>query len=519
MDNPTENSPATEIIVPDSPNTTSTSQLSVHDVHLAEIQSKAPATEETLILLQRQRVSVSDFTTFIDEISREIRGEVDEFEASLKEKEDEFAKKSEEKLKKTEKLESQVEVSREIIQKLETEMEDRKDFFLDFLRKSKVSFKRIIESVGEEEEEKVEVVSVEPASVARVGIEEEEIMETRRVALEAEEKVAKYKEKWKKEKRELEKSVVSLTEENRDINSLLRVALVEKEAVEKSLSKLKGINNNEQKRVALLQIAERGLQRVGFGFMMGAGTTTTSSSEQQPQPSSDTSECEEEEINDSLASTVERIMKNLRQEITQLRRSLEESRSDTERLQSLTEKQAQQITENTLYIKELEDRERVLAQNVEELLVEIKEIDAEVARWREACELEVEAGKNEIIERNKVADILKQELEKTRAALDISNGKLKLKEELAATAMAAQAAAERSLQLSDSRASGLRERIEELTRQLDEAESRVRNSHKIRHVCWPWRALKVNPANGATGRVQNARRMLPEMQALLHYNV
>lgn len=40
------------------------------------------------------------------------------------------------------------------------------------------------------------------------------------------------------------------------------------------------------------------------------------------------------------------------------------ARSDTERLQSLTEKQAQQIAENTLYIKELEDRERVLAQNV-----------------------------------------------------------------------------------------------------------------------------------------------------------
>ena len=39
-------------------------------------------------------------------------------------------------------------------------------------------------------------------------------------------------------------------------------------------------------------------------------------------------------------------------------------RSDTERLQYLTEKQAQKIEENTLYIKELEDRERVLAQNV-----------------------------------------------------------------------------------------------------------------------------------------------------------
>ena len=40
------------------------------------------------------------------------------------------------------------------------------------------------------------------------------------------------------------------------------------------------------------------------------------------------------------------------------------ARSDTESLQSLTEKQAQQITENTLYTKELEVRERALIQNV-----------------------------------------------------------------------------------------------------------------------------------------------------------
>lgn len=40
------------------------------------------------------------------------------------------------------------------------------------------------------------------------------------------------------------------------------------------------------------------------------------------------------------------------------------ARSDTERLQSLTEKQAQKLEENTLYIRELEERERVLAQSV-----------------------------------------------------------------------------------------------------------------------------------------------------------
>lgn len=317
----------------------------------------------------------------------------------------------------------------------------------------------------------------------------------------AEVKVNEYKELRHKERRELGNSVVSLTEENRDISTLLRIALVEKEAVEK---RLKG--NSEHKRVAILQ-------RVGFGpfgFLMGSGGNEQTL-DGMGSSKSDSSECEEEVV--SLASTVEKIMKNLRLEITQLRRSLEESRSDTERLQSLTEKQAQQIAENMLYIKELEDRERMLTENVEALMIEIKETETEVARWREACELEVEAGKNEIGEREKLITILKQELEKTRAGLDVSNGKLKLKEELAATAMAAHAAAEKSLQLADSRAAGLRARIEELSRQLEEAESRERNSRRVRHICWPFRSLKVNLANNAP-----VRRLLPEMQAFLNYN-
>lgn len=37
---------------------------------------------------------------------------------------------------------------------------------------------------------------------------------------------------------------------------------------------------------------------------------------------------------------------------------------------------------------------------------EMKDAEAEVARWREACELEVEAGKNEIEEREKLVTIV-----------------------------------------------------------------------------------------------------------------
>ncbi|KAK3220683.1 hypothetical protein Dsin_014653 [Dipteronia sinensis] len=489
-------------------------------------ESETAALEESLRLLQVKKDEVEkvngDLKVMIGELSRErdsLRGEIGRLE------------ELEEEVKEKEEIRSELEICRERIEVFESEKKERDDFLfkiLDSIKSVKENLVRIVEFLDDEK-----VIERETSEIWG------EIASLKTLASEAESKVFEFKESKNKEKRELENSVVSLTEENRDTNSILRIALVEKEAVEKSLNRLKGNNSEQQKRVALLQIAERGLQRVGFGFMMGSGSNEHQSHESlganaaaPASNKSDSSECDEEVV--SLASTVEKIMKNLRLEITQLRRSLDESRSDNERLQSLTAKQAKTIEENLLYIKDLEDRERVLAQNVEELLLELKATEEDVARWREACELEVEAGKKEIEERNKLltqyldstqsihkVDILKKELEKTKTALDISNGKLKLKEELAAAAMAAQAASEKSLQLADSRAAGLRERIEQLTKQSEEAESKERSRRKVRHICWPWRALRLNATahNNTNDRTQNVRRMLPEMQALLHSSV
>lgn len=97
--------------------------------------------------------------------------------------------------------------------------------------------------------------------------------------------------------------------------------------------------------------------------------------------------------------------------------------------------------------------------------------------------------------------------------------KLKLKEELANAAMAAQAAAEKSLQLADSRAAGLQNRIEELRKQVEEADSRERSRRKVRHICWPWRTLKQNLATNPNQRAQNMRIKQPEMLALLQNSV
>ncbi|XP_024930165.3 uncharacterized protein At3g49055 [Ziziphus jujuba] len=392
-----------------------------------------------------------------------------------------------------EKSEKEVEIYRERMKSLESAKEKYDGFLLKLLKSLRLTEERLVRIINNiVDNERIENYTKESDGLELDGelkVVSDELMAVTKLTKMAELKVNEYKESRKREKRGLESNVLSLTEENRIIYSLLKTALVEMEIAEKIFRRLKG--NIEQKRVAILQIAESGLlQKVGFESV---GTKL------------DSSEGEEEVV--SLASTVERIMKNLNTEITQLRRSLEESRSNTENLQSLTEKQAQDIAEKMLYIKELEDREKKLAQNVEELVTKIKETEAEVGKWREACELEVEAGKREIEERDKVVAILSQELEKTKTALDISNRKLNEKEELAAAAMAAQSAADKSLQLANSTAAGLRKRVEELSKQLEEAESRDRNRRKARHICGPWGALKLSTAT-MKNKVKNVRRML-----------
>lgn len=208
-----------------------------------------------------------------------------------------------------EEIKREVEASKERIGALEFEKGEQKEFLLkglEFVKSVKEKLVNIIESLDDEKVIEGESRSDSQKVESKLGQEsralwEEETIDVAMLASKAGAKVSEFKESKNMEKKELEKSVVSLTEENRDINTLLRVALVEKEAVEKSLNKLKG--NCEQRRVPLLQFAERGLQRVGFGFMMGS----TGSNEQSPETlganvasttsnKSDNSECDEEVV-------------------------------------------------------------------------------------------------------------------------------------------------------------------------------------------------------------------------------
>ncbi|KAH0686815.1 hypothetical protein KY290_018000 [Solanum tuberosum] len=485
------------------------------------LQSELTQKDELLHQIQLQKDDVLKQYVDLSEAIKEVSEERDTLLLAIQRLEDDFRRRGMEFYKETERIRIELEVSRKKAEELLDEKKEQSEICLrnlEIVQSAKHGLLRLVENLDlcvhrsgnselkhEEKDEKAKLLN-EKSAVFSVVLELVNLVE---------EKWGECEEMRKKEKRELENSVASLEEENRDISSLLKIALVEKEAAEKSLNRLGG--NSEQKKAAILQIAERGLQKVGFGlgfgFMMGSATSETPSDnlDSDANVKSDNDECQEAV---TLASTVETITKKLRVEITQLQRSLEESRSDMESLQHLSDKQSQKLAENMIYIKELEDKKMMLTEKVEELMIENKESEEEISRWREACEMEVEAGKKAINEHKELVNILKQELEKTRAALHISNCKLQLKDEIEAAAIAAWEAAERSLQLADSRATELRKQIEELTRQLEVAEKKERiNRRRVRHVCWPMRALKFCPATNTTG-IRNVTQMLPEMHTL-----
>ncbi|KAG6497023.1 hypothetical protein ZIOFF_044908 [Zingiber officinale] len=158
------------------------------------------------------------------------------------------------------------------------------------------------------------------------------------------------------------------------------------------------------------------------------------------------------------------------------------------------ETQTKEIAQLKHHIKELEAKELMANENVEGLMMDITAADEEISRWKAAAEQEAAAGRAVEQEFQLQLSTLRKELEETKQATLESENKLKFKEETAAAAMVARDAAEKSLKLADMRSSRLRERLEELTRQLEESENLddFRSRNNYRYVCWPWQWLGLN---------------------------
>lgn len=290
------------------------------------------------------------------------------------------------------------------------------------------------------------------------------------------EKVKSRIEKRNREVKDLEEKVASLLGEKQHIGTLLRSAL-------------------SSKTNKVLQVAEEGLREAGIDLKLNGYDKDSAHGEA------------EDEVY-TLAGALENTVKTSQIEIVELRHLVEALRAESSLLKSHLDAQAKEISQLMLQIKELEEKEYMANENVEGLMTDIAAAEEEIARWKQAAEQEAATGKE--VEQEFLAQLssLRQELVEAKHTMIEFENKLKLKEEIAAAAIAARDAAETSLKLADVRAGRLRERVEELTRQLellDKNDLANRNSH--RYICWPWQWLGLDSVRYQTDVQENPNEM------------
>ncbi|KAD0345286.1 hypothetical protein R6Q59_004433 [Mikania micrantha] len=288
-------------------------------------------------------------------------------------------------------------------------------------------------------------------------------------------KTKKFVSERNQEVKSLNESVTQLIKEKEHIGSLLRSALSRRVSADLS-----------SKTNELFRVAENGLKEAGIDYKFSNHTNNRTDS------ASDLDNKDDEIY--TLAGALENIIKQSQLEIIELKHTVDELRAETRLLKDNAEAQAKELMQRREQLEKLKEKERVANENVEGLMMDIAAAEEEITRWKAAAQQEADAGR--AIEQEYVAQLsaVRQELEEAKQAVMESEKKLKFKEETAAAAMAARDAAEKSLRLADSRATRMRERVEELTSQLEKLDTRESQSGQSRgrYVCWPWQWLGLN---------------------------
>ncbi|KAF3779597.1 Uncharacterized protein EJ110_NYTH41061 [Nymphaea thermarum] len=314
------------------------------------------------------------------------------------------------------------------------------------------------------------------------------------------------------EKKELQERISHLVMEKKHVGTLLRSALSKRIAAESVSSD--GSSKEMQSRTnVVLKVAENGLRKSGLDIRLDSLLEGAESIAADDKLS--TGNKEEDEVF-GLAAALENIVRASQLEIMELRKTVETLRAEAAQLKGHIESLAKEIAQKKQQIKILEEKERSANENVEGLMMDISAAEEEITRWKVAAEQEAAAGKAVEDENQAKVEALKQELEDAKERMRESESKLKFKEETAAAAMAARDAAESSLRLADARATRLRERLEELTRQLEELENRgdSNSRQRSRYVCWPWQWLGLQFV-GHHGDVQQSSNEMELSEPLL----
>ncbi|KAH7664250.1 P-loop containing nucleoside triphosphate hydrolase protein [Dioscorea alata] len=280
-------------------------------------------------------------------------------------------------------------------------------------------------------------------------------------------------------------------EEVTALNERLSELLAEKQHIGTLLRSALSSKTNE-----ILQVAEDGLREAGIDLKLNG------------HHKDGLEDGEEDEVY-TLAGALENTVKTSQLKIIELQHLVEALRAESGLLKAHLDTQAKEINQLKRQIKQLEEQERVANESVEGLMMDIATAEEEIARWKAAAEQEAAAGRAVEQEFQTQLSTLRRELDEAKQTLLESENKLKFKEETAAAAMAARDAAEKSLRLADMRATRLRERVEELTQQLEESENQhdSRNSSRHRYVCWPWQWLGLDLVRNPQETVQSSNEM------------
>eukprot|EP00897_Mesotaenium_endlicherianum_P008087 jgi/Mesen1/7306/ME000374S06665 len=182
----------------------------------------------------------------------------------------------------------------------------------------------------------------------------------------------------------------------------------------------------------------------------------------------------------------------LEEDCSQLKQSAEQQERHITTIGAELDDLREEVRRRERHFAELEERHADANSQVGSLLEEVSKLqglladaEEECARWRAAASEEAAAGAavvEEVEHAHQQISILTQELGQWKRAAEESVTRAQSKEEIAASAIAAKDAAERSLRIADRRAAELREQIEELRHQIQDGSGTRQEGERVQEV-------------------------------------
>lgn len=197
----------------------------------------------------------------------------------------------------------------------------------------------------------------------------------------------------------------------------------------------------------------------------------------------------------STGLALEAELKKSRQKIFELQQLIAAARGELELLKVTSERQAKELLDKATEIQDLEYKYHVAQETIEGMRTELTAASDDISCWKQAATKEAEAGAvvlEEIEQLQEQISFIKEQARQFSDLLEDSKKKLRSKEEMAAAAIAARSAAERSLRIADERAVELRKRIEDMARQFELLEGKDDGVTPVGwyDACWPYQWLR-----------------------------